>query len=95
MAVQMTASEVVKMLTDIIDDPNFSIDEKSPLVGSSSYVDSMTLVQLCIKLEEESIKLDFNFDWTSEKAMSAMNSIFRNCRSIAEEFNSQHQSSIK
>ena len=92
---QMKASEVINILNDIIDDKNFNIDEESPLVGSSTHVDSMTLVQLCIKLEEESLKLNFNFDWTSEKAMSSMNSIFKNCKSIAEEFNSQYQSSFK
>lgn len=92
---KMRAAKVLKILTDIIDDPNFDITEESPLVGHSTYIDSMTLVQLCIKLEEESLKLDFTFDWTSEKAMSSMSSIFKNCRSIAEEFDLQYQSSIK
>ena len=92
---QMEAKDVVKILTDIVDDPDFSIGEESPLVGSSTHIDSMTLVQLCIKLEEESLALNFNFDWTSEKAMSEMNSVFKDCRSIANEFNTQYQSSIK
>ncbi len=92
---QMEAKDVIKILTDIVDDPDFSINEESPLVGSSTHIDSMTLVQLCIKLEGESLTLNFNFDWTSEKAMSAMNSVFRDCRSIANEFNAQYQASIK
>jgi len=49
----------------------------------------MSLVQLCLKLEESAIDNGFVFDWTSEKAMSSMNSVFRTPRSISDEFNSQ------
>jgi protoporphyrinogen oxidase len=38
-----------------------------------------------------SIKQDgFTFDWTSEKAMSSLNSIFKSPESLAAEYNRQY-----
>tara|TARA_B100001778_G_C18312936_1_gene505149 strand:- start:229 stop:510 length:282 start_codon:yes stop_codon:yes gene_type:complete len=65
---------------------NKKISFKSELIGSSSFIDSMTLVQLCITLEDFSNKLKFEFDWTSEKAMSRSQSIFRNVDTLSKEF---------
>ena len=65
------------------------INEDSPLVGGNSNIDSMGLVQLCIALEEKAIDLGFEFDWTSEKAMSSMNSVFRSPKSLLKEFKRQ------
>jgi acyl carrier protein len=65
---------------------NKNINLKSKLIGSSSFIDSMTLVQLCIALEDFSNKLNFQFDWTSEKAMSRSQSIFRNVEALSKEF---------
>ena len=49
----------------------------------------MGLVQLCLALEEKGSDLGFDFDWTSEKAISSMNSIFKSPRSLSNEFNRQ------
>ena len=65
---------------------NKKINFKSKLIGSSSFIDSMTLVQLCIALEDFSNKLNFEFDWTSEKAMSRSQSIFRTVEALSQEF---------
>tara|TARA_B100000787_G_C16080304_1_gene244127 strand:- start:95 stop:376 length:282 start_codon:yes stop_codon:yes gene_type:complete len=62
------------------------INLKSKLIGSSSFIDSMTLVQLCIALEDFSNKLNFEFDWTSEKTMSRSQSIFRTVDTLSKEF---------
>ena len=91
----LTPSKVINFLKEITEDSSLNISENSPLVGSSASIDSMTLVQLCLKLEEIAISMEFNFDWTSEKAMSAMNSTFRNPKSICDEFNSQLMNSTK
>ena len=65
---------------------NKNINLKSKLIGSSSFIDSMTLVQLCIALEDYSNKLNFQFDWTSEKTMSRSHSIFRSVDTLVKEF---------
>ena len=65
---------------------NKKINLKSKLIGSSSFIDSMTLVQLCITLEDFSNKLNFEFDWTSEKTMSRSQSIFRTVDTLSKEF---------
>ena len=63
--------------------------EDSIILDADNNLDSMAIVQLCIALEDKSNSFGFNFDWTSEKAMSSMNSIFKTPKSISDEFNKQ------
>ena len=90
--------DVIKILEEIsvMNNKSIEINENSLILNSDNNLDSMALVQLCIALEEKSNSLGFDFDWTSEKAMSSMNSIFRTPKSIADEFNKQltHQKKI-
>ena len=55
----------------------------------------MGLVQLCLVLEERSIEEGFSFDWTSEKALSSLNSIFKSPETLSLEYNRQLNSSKK
>jgi len=84
----MTVKELIKIINDIVND-DFELDETSTLVGGKSMIDSMNLVQICISLEERSQKDGFEFDWTSEKAMSELNSIFRTPETLTKEYNRQ------
>ena len=94
----ITPEDVIKILEEIsvMNNKSIEINENSLILNSDNNLDSMALVQLCIALEEKSNSLGFDFDWTSEKAMSSMNSIFRTPKSIADEFNKQltHQKKI-
>ena len=65
------------------------ITDKMPLIGGDSPVDSMTLVELCIALEDKASGIGFEFDWTSEKAMSKSRGMFRSIHYLAEEFVNQ------
>ncbi len=76
---------IIRMIAG--DDVN--VDCHSPLVGGSSQIDSMGLVQICLALEERSQSDGFVFDWTSEKAMSSLNSIFKTPETLANEYNRQ------
>ena len=49
----------------------------------------MKLVQVCLALEDIADEQGFEFDWTSEVAMSKSRSMFRNIKALAEEFASQ------
>ena len=68
---------------------SIKMNPDSLILNADNNLDSMAIVQLCIALEEKSNSFGFDFDWTSEKAMSSMNSIFKNPNSIADEFNKQ------
>ncbi len=65
------------------------VSSETPLIGGVSALDSMNLVELCVRLEDEAAELDFEFDWTSEAAMSKSRSMFRSVASLAQEFASQ------
>ena len=84
-------NEIIKIANQVCkeNDLNIEISETSSFIGGESSLDSMTLVQFCIALEEKSNQMNFDFDWTSEKAMSEMNSIFRSPKTICDEFNRQ------
>ena len=85
----MNSEDIINLIRATCEDNDSlnEINEDSILVGGN--IDSMALVQLCIALEEKAIDLGFEFDWTSEKAMSSMNSIFRSPKSLLKEFKRQ------
>lgn len=69
------------------------ITEETKLIGGDGLLDSMKLVELCLFLEDEALNFSFNFDWTSEHAMSRNHSIFKNAGMLAKEFENQMRNS--
>lgn len=87
----ITSTEIISIIKDIClnNSQEITLQENTPLLNGDIAIDSMVLIQLCIALEEKSNDFGFDFDWTSEKAMSSMNSIFKTPKSLSEEFNRQ------
>jgi hypothetical protein len=46
----------------------------------------MKLVELCLALEDMAVEIGFEFDWTSDAAMSRSRSMFRTAGSLVAEF---------
>lgn len=67
------------------------VTDTTPLIGDGSVLDSMRLVELCLSLEDLAGEHGFEFDWTSEAAMSRSRSIFRTAGALADEFVRQSQ----
>ena len=65
------------------------ITEDMQLIGGDSLLDSMKLVEVCLALEDFADEHGFEFNWTSEAAMSKSRSIFRSVAALAEEFANQ------
>ena len=84
----MKTSELLEIIKKITDKET-ELNENTPLVGGLSSIDSMSLVQICIYLEEKADIDGFEFDWTSEKAMSSINSVFKTPKTLTEEYNRQ------
>ena len=53
----------------------------------------MSLIQLCLALEDKAGEMGFEFDWNSEKAMSNPDVIFRSIESLGNEFYTQFKNS--
>lgn len=62
---------------------------KSVLMGDGGMFDSILLIELCVGLEDRSSELGFEFDWTSDAAMSRSRSMFGTVESLAQEFYNQ------
>jgi len=67
------------------------VSDESSLIGSESLLDSMKLVELCLALEDKASDVGFEFDWTSDTAMSKSRSMFRSVQSLAEVFLGQYE----
>ena len=70
---------------------DIEISADMPLIGGASLLDSRQLVELCLALEDLAEENGFEFDWTSEAAMSKSRSMFRSVAALAEEFASQSE----
>ena len=84
----LSSEELIKVIRSVLGE-DVEINPQSSLIGGDSPIDSMGLVQICLALEERSQSEGFTFDWTSEKAMSSLNSIFKTSETLAEEYNRQ------
>ena len=80
---------VLEAVRSLIEDKSLPLDDATPLVGDQSVLDSMRLVELCLLLEDSARDSGFEFDWTSDTAMSRSRSMFRSIGALASEFTSQ------
>ncbi len=76
---------VVSAIKDLLEG-EVEIKDDMQLIGGESLLDSMNLVQLCVELEDLADERGFEFDWTSENAMSKSRGMFRTVGALAEEF---------
>jgi acyl carrier protein len=83
--------QIISIIDKLRLDKHSQLTLETPLVGSSRILDSLLLVELCLKLEDLAVSYDFNFDWTSSEAMSKSASMFRNIGTLVGEFESQHK----
>ncbi len=82
---------IINIIKELVEDDTIIIDENTPLIGENSLLDSMNIVNLCIRLEDIANDQNFNFDWSGE-TMSKSKSMFRTVGSLAEEFLKQKNS---
>ena len=80
---------IFQAITSLLEDEAVNIHGDMPLIGGGSLLDSMKLVELCLLLEDMAEDLGFEFDWTSDSAMSKSRGMFRTADSLANEFLSQ------
>ena len=85
------AKEIVSTAISTLLEGKIDITEDMQLIGGESLLDSMKLVEVCLALEDLADEHGFEFDWTSEAAMSKSRSMFRSVSALAEEFANQSE----
>ena len=90
MKISQAKEIVISAINDTLEG-NAEISEDMQLIGGASSLDSMKLVELCLTLEDLADEHGFEFDWTSEAAMSKSRSMFRSVAALAEEFADQSE----
>ena len=82
---------IIEEIKQLIEDDSIEIEKNTPLIGEDSPLDSMNIVNLCLRLEDIASTQGFNFDWSGE-TMSKSKSMFRTVASLSEEFLKQKNS---
>tara|TARA_B100000242_G_C43001382_1_gene465227 strand:- start:424 stop:714 length:291 start_codon:yes stop_codon:yes gene_type:complete len=90
-AKKIVISVVTEALEEAELEDKIQVTEKMELIGGESLVDSMGLVSVCLALEDLAEEHGFEFDWTSDAAMSKSRSMFRSIAALAEEFANQSE----
>ena len=90
MNIEQAKEVVISTINDLLEDKT-EISEEMELIGSDPLLDSMKLVEVCLALEDLADDHGFEFDWTSDAAMSKSRSMFRNVAALAEEFANQSE----
>ena len=90
MNIEKAKEIVISAINDALED-KVEITEEMQLIGGESLLDSMKLVEVCLALEDLADEHGFEFDWTSEGAMSKSRSMFRSAAALAEEFSNQSE----
>ena len=85
------ASEIVISAINETLEAKVDVSEDMQLIGGDALLDSMKLVEVCLALEDLADEHGFEFDWTSETAMSKSRGMFRNVAALAEEFANQSE----
>jgi acyl carrier protein len=85
-------NKVFNKISQLLEDKSLVVTDDMALIGGDSVLDSMKLVELCLALEDKAADMGFEFDWTSDAAMSRSRSMFRTAGSLAAEFMSQMES---
>ena len=83
--------EIIKIIKTLVENDDLDLNEGTPLIGDSSPLDSMNIVNLCLQLEEVAEEQGFQFDWSGE-TMSKSKSMFRSIRDLPSEFEKQQTS---
>ena len=91
-SVESVKSEVFSQIAQLLENKSLVVTDDMPLIGGEGVLDSMKLVELCLALEDKAAEIGFEFDWTSDAAMSRSRSMFRTADSLAAEFVSQMKS---
>ena len=91
-SVESVKSEVFSQIAQLLENKSLTVTDDMPLIGGEGVLDSMKLVELCLALEDKAAEIGFEFDWTSDAAMSRSRSMFRTADSLASEFVSQMES---
>ena len=90
MNIKQAGEIVISAINDALDEKvEIKVDMK--LIGGESLLDSMRLVEVCLTLEDVADEHGFEFDWTSDAAMSKSRSMFRSVSALAEEFAKQSE----
>ncbi len=85
------AQHVLQEVKILLNDDSAAVTLDTALIGEHGVIDSMSLVELCLRLEDKAVVLGFEFDWTSESAMSQDRSMFRTVGSLQAEFDRQYE----
>ena len=86
--------KVFESIQSLVKTRNFVVTSDTVLLGENGVLDSLSLVELCLMLEDFANENGFEFDWTSESALSKSRSMFRTAGTLSSTFIGQSKNII-
>ena len=87
----LVKKKIINLIDGLLEGNSEEITGDMELVGGNTMLDSMKLVEVCLELEDLAEENGFEFDWTSETAMSKSRGMFRTIDALTDEFVKQMQ----
>jgi len=81
--------QIFDAIATLIEETDIKLHDDTPLIGNGRVLNSMKLIELCLSLEDIAETLNFEFDWTSDTALSKSRSMYRTAGSLVTEFLTQ------
>jgi len=81
--------EIISFIEDKLEEEgieDIEVTSESRLIGDGGVIDSLGIVELCLFLEDKASDMNFEFDWTSDSAMSNSRSIFASISTLSKNF---------
>ena len=93
MDIQTATDMITNLVQEALDNEGtkLKVSAEMSLIGEKALLDSTKLVELCLAIEDKASEAGFDFDWTSENAMSKFSSMFRSIKSLSEEYINQFE----
>ncbi len=86
--------KIFDSIQSLVEDASFGVTDNTQIIGSEGVLDSMRLVELCLKLEDLGEEIGFDFDWASNATLSRSRSMFRTAKTLSDEFLTQMQNKL-
>ena len=88
---ELVRKKIITLIKSLLENNDEEVTGDMQLVGGNTMLDSMKLVEVCLVLEDYAEEQGFEFDWTSEEAMSKSRGMFRTIDALTDEFVAQSE----
>jgi acyl carrier protein len=89
-----TIDFLIELIKKMYKERVVQVTPESDLTGENGILDSLGVIEVGVALEDYSRAQNFSFKWNLEEIFSEKKNIFKNIKTLADEFDKQQSSQI-